>query len=101
MHPFLEELGLNRSSPSPSIRWRPAVQARTATLLIGSALVISALVGCSVFSTKKTLLSDYDATRRSIENPTINDSEADASFNPKGSPPKNAKEATPSLLGWG
>ncbi|MCC7337042.1 MAG: hypothetical protein IT422_18275 [Pirellulaceae bacterium] len=74
---------MNRSSPSPSIRWRPAVQARTAPLLIGSALVISALVGCSVFSTKKTLLSDYDATRRSIENPTINDSE-DGIFQPEG-----------------
>lgn len=40
-----------------------------------------------MFSTKKTLLSDYDATRRSIENPTINDSEDDTDdgiFQPEG-----------------
>ncbi|MEO8270995.1 MAG: hypothetical protein ABI557_14830, partial [Aureliella sp.] len=68
-----------RRSPSPSTRWRLAL---TAPLLVGSSLV-----GCSVFSTKKTLLSDYDATRRSIENPTINDSQDDTDdgiFQPEG-----------------
>lgn len=41
--------------------------------------------GCSLLPTRDTLLADYDDTRRSIENPTINDTDdEDEVFRPEG-----------------
>lgn len=63
--------------------WRQAaLAALTAPLLVmGSS-------GCAMFSTKKSLLSDYEETRQGIENPTVNDqddSDQDESvFRPEG-----------------
>ncbi len=59
---------MTRRGPTQLTRWRPALLALAAPLLVSGALM-----GCSIFSPKTALLSDYDATRRSIENPTIND----------------------------
>ncbi len=49
-----------------------------------STLLVVSVSGCSVFAPRKTLLADYEETRRSIENPTINDEEDDGIFRPEG-----------------
>jgi outer membrane protein assembly factor BamD (BamD/ComL family) len=70
---------LRRSSPIESKRW-PSV----ALILIGSGCY-PCLSGCSLLSPREAMLSDYDQTRRSIENPTINDEvEEDGVFRPEG-----------------
>lgn len=70
-----------RRGPTQSIRRRPTI-----LVLVAPLLVSGALSGCSVFSPKRTLLSGYDETRRSIENPTFNDNddEEDGIYQPEG-----------------
>ncbi len=71
-----------RRGPTQLTRWRPALLVLTVPLLLSGALM-----GCSIFSPKRALLSDYDATRQSIENPTINDDESfaeDGIYQPEG-----------------
>ncbi len=67
------------TGPKQSNRWRRAVLA-----VLAAPVLIWGVSGCAMFSTKKSLLSDYDATRRGIENPTINDQDEEGVFRPEG-----------------
>lgn len=72
---------MRRSSPTKSNRW-PTAALLTACVGAWLALGVS---GCSVFAPRKTLLGDYEDTRRSIENPTINDDEGEEGiYRPEG-----------------
>lgn len=54
-------------------------------LVVSASLLLMALAsGCSLFAPRKTLLADYEDTRRSIENPTINDEDDDGIYRPEG-----------------
>ncbi len=67
------------TGPKQLNRWRRAVLA-----VLAAPLLMWGASGCAMFSTKKTLLSDYDSTRRGIENPTINDQDEESVFRPEG-----------------
>ncbi len=71
---------MRRSSPIQPDRWPRAV---LLTACVSSLFTFS-VSGCSIFAPRKTLLSDYEETRRSIENPTLNDDEDDGIFRPEG-----------------
>ena len=56
------------TGPKQFNRWRQAVLA-----VLAVPLLLLRASGGAMFSTTKTLLSEYESARRGIENPTIND----------------------------
>ena len=78
---------MRRSSPN-HIYDRPG----EFVLMVSASLLLLALAsGCSLFAPRKTLLADYEDTRRSIENPTINDEDDDGIYRPEGVTADNGK----------